>query len=123
MSTTSRYRRYHESILPKKKRRIKVWGVDEDTGKFIRCWNCGFIVNTERDLGDPENSGIVLQDVVIPDLPPPHMEGVDDTQYTQMTLDTLDQIGTMVDPNVKAYYTPRASISIRGCSLCGCTNL
>ena len=31
-------------------------GVGEDSGKYFRCWNCGFICDVERDeLGDSES--------------------------------------------------------------------
>ena len=53
----SRYIHYDRRTLPKRKRRIPVWGAETHTidqsGKLFRCWNCGFICNTDRDeLGD-----------------------------------------------------------------------
>ena len=51
MGDTSRYRPYHTKRLTGKRRVIRVWGVDEDTGKYQRCWNCGFIVDMTRYQG------------------------------------------------------------------------
>lgn len=123
MGTTSRFRKYFRTTLRKRKRKIKVWGVDEDTGKYIRCWNCGFIVNVDRDLGDPDRNGTVFSDVVMADLPPPHREGYDDQQYVTAMSDTLDMKSTLIDPAQDIQYTPRLSTVVRGCPLCGCTNL
>jgi hypothetical protein len=62
MGNVSRHRKYLKSASVRHKRRIKVWGVDEDTGRFIRCWRCGFIVDTTRALGNPDYTGVTLID-------------------------------------------------------------
>jgi hypothetical protein len=54
---SSRLTTYHKTTYPHRKRTIRLRGSFEDNGKYIRCWNCHFIVNVDRDLGDPERSG------------------------------------------------------------------
>jgi hypothetical protein len=109
----------------RQKRRIKVWGVDDDTGKYIRCWRCGFIVDTTKSLGNPDRNGIVLLDFPVPYTDAPGMEGYDNASYSQATLDFfggLGVIGTAVEEGVTDYYTPRESIAAQGCPMCGLTN-
>lgn len=57
------------SRIPKDSRRIPIFGDPvrgngEDHGKWYRCWNCGFICNSDRDaLGDSQSrDGRVLTD-------------------------------------------------------------
>ena len=39
--------------LRKEKRTIPIRGIWEDKGKYFRCWNCGFVCDSQRDsLGD-----------------------------------------------------------------------
>jgi len=53
MSDQSRYTRYLHHRQLRKKRTIPIYGEKEDTGKYFKCWNCGFICNVGRDsLGD-----------------------------------------------------------------------
>lgn len=115
----SRYRQFSTKVLPKQKRRIKVWGADEDTGKYIRCWNCGAIVDVDRDLGDPDKSGLTYAAVTIPDVQPPHDDGRDERRYDIM-LATWN--GTPGDGG-NSDYQAKTSTVVRGCWLCGCTNL
>ncbi len=107
MGDTSRYRKYLRSPAVCHKRRIKVWGVDQDTGKYIRCWRCGFIVDTTKSLGNPDYTGIVLLDqysqvtdfvtmnttgtavgnAKLSHVSAPNMEGYNNATYQQATLD------------------------------------
>ena len=58
----SRYRKYYPRRLPKEKRQIPIFGstayisgqvAEDQSNKFYRCWNCGFLCNTSKDkLGD-----------------------------------------------------------------------
>ena len=126
MSDTSRYRKYEQHKYVPRRRRIKVWGVDEDTGKWQRCWNCGFMVNVDRDMGNPDRSGIQLYDNPHADVGgPPHQPGINDQLYVMATIDAPTGLmgSTAVDPNVTSYYTPRESRAVAGCKFCGCTNL
>jgi len=59
MSDMHRSSSYSRSRIPRQKRTIRVYGEGTDSGKYYRCWNCGFICNVERDsLGDrPSTTG------------------------------------------------------------------
>jgi hypothetical protein len=58
----SRVRKYDKRRLPRERRSISIFGATayidgkiskDQSGKFYRCWNCGFVCNTDRDkLGD-----------------------------------------------------------------------
>jgi hypothetical protein len=49
--------KYSQTRLPRQKRTIEVPGSLEDSGKYFRCWNCGFINNVERNqLGEVSGS-------------------------------------------------------------------
>ncbi len=117
-----RYTKYSQMRLPRRKRRIPVPGSFEDTNKYIRCWNCGFIVNVDRDLGDSERTGNYETDVIIPAQPP---EG---SGSTTITIDQLNMVGLIIENGLDGnaitdYYTPRNALVSRGCKFCGVTNL
>jgi hypothetical protein len=118
-----RYTTYSKMRLPKKRRRIVLQGSFEDTNKHIRCWNCGFIVDTERDMGDPGRTGNYETDMVV-STQPRTGSGLDTNIYG----DTLNMVGTLIangpDGNpVTDYYSPRIPQVSRGCPLCGVSNL
>jgi len=58
----SRTKLYRQGRLPRQKRTIKIFGaaayidgrvVKDQSSNLFKCWNCGFICNTDRDkLGD-----------------------------------------------------------------------
>ena len=53
------YTRPHRRKLSKRSRTLPIYGKGDDAGRYFRCWNCGWICDTERDeLGDSDsNSG------------------------------------------------------------------
>jgi hypothetical protein len=117
------YTTYHKTRLPKRKRTIRLKGSFEDKGKYIRCWNCGFIVDTDRDLGDPERSGCYQTDATVY----AQTLGMGGSNV-ESTLDGLDMIGVLIQNDntgspITSYYTPRLPEVSKGCPLCGCSNL
>ena len=118
-----RYTSYSTRKTPHRKKTIHLSGSFEDRNKWIRCWNCGFIVNTERDLGDPEQSGVLVTDAIV-QAQTLCMGGSD----PRGSIDTLNGVGTMIlndasGTAITDYYTPRLASAIRGCPFCGCTAL
>jgi len=98
-------------------------GSFEDKNKYIRCHNCGFTVNTERDLGDSGTSGNYETDALVYS-----QSLVMGGDSTIMIMDRLGMAGTLIlnDANgnsVTDYYTPRLPQVNKGCPFCGCTNL
>jgi len=119
----SRHTTYHKMRLPSRKRTIRLRGSFEDANKYIRCWNCGAILNVDRDLGDPERSGNYETDAVV-FAQPLNLGGVNPISV----MDELDTIGTIIKQdaagnNITDYYSPRLPEVSKGCWLCGCTNL
>jgi len=116
---TSRYTNYSQRKTPHRKRRINVPGSFEDKNKYIRCWNCGFIVNTDRDLGDPERSGNYETDAVV-NAQTLVMGGTN----PDCSMDTLSMVGTLIlndaaGDAITDYYTPRLAEVSKGCPFCG----
>jgi hypothetical protein len=124
MKTESIYRRTFKRRLPKQKRIIHLPGADEDRNKWIRCWNCGFRVKVDRDIGDPEHSGIQVTDAAIP-ANPPFGSGASPISV----LENFDMVGLSLKNDKPdgtpetIIYTPRMAEAVRGCPLCGTSNL
>jgi hypothetical protein len=114
-----RYTRYFKTRLPKRKKTIRVPGSFEDKNKYLRCWNCGFIVNTERDLGSSDRDGNYCEDFAV-EGQAVSGNGVDPI----LGMETLDGVGIVLengadgDP-ITDYYTPRVPKVSHGCPLCG----
>lgn len=118
-----RYTHYSQRRTPQRKRTIHLSGSFEDKNKYIRCHNCGFTVNTERDLGDSGTSGNYETDALVYS-----QSLVMGGDSTIMIMDRLGMAGTLIlnDANgnsVTDYYTPRLPQVNKGCPFCGCTNL
>jgi hypothetical protein len=118
-----RYTRYSKSKLPKRKRTIRVPGSFEERNKYVRCWNCGYIVNTERDLGSSDRDGNYSED-----FPVYGVAVANSGNSPLLGLDTLNNIGIILQNGADAtadtdYYTPRMPKVSHGCPFCGVTNL
>lgn len=58
MTEQSRHARYSNRQLPRQKRTLPLYGEKDDTGKFYKCWNCGFTCNAERDSLNTGEMGV-----------------------------------------------------------------
>jgi len=110
--------------LPKHKKSRVLPGVDEDKGKYIKCWNCGFIINTQRGLNIGDGSGVTITDFPNPDLDLKFMGRVLsiywDTPFIIGYMPKNDKPDGNPDFDI---YTPREAEVIGGCPFCGCKNL
>lgn len=118
-----RYTSYSQRQTPHRKRTIHLSGSFEDRGKWIRCWNCGFIVNVDRDLGDPEQSGVEITDAIV-QAQTLEMGGT----APNCSMDNLDMVGILIKQDASGtaitdYYTPRLASGGRGCPFCSTNNL
>jgi len=96
----SRFARIIRWKLPRHKRSRRLAGVDEDSGRYLKCWNCGFLIDTKTyGLNSTDGHG---------------------NSYSQPG--TNDEISTSIveDYEYEAYDIATA---IGVCPLCGTANL
>ena len=106
--------------LQKRKKTIPLKGSLEDSGRYFKCWNCGFICDANRDklgVGD----GITQLDK--PDIA---MGGFGTGDKLSVTM-IVDDMFTILenDPQgnpITHYEHNQYPVSIGGCPLCGCKN-
>lgn len=118
----SRYFKIRKNRIPKRKRTIAKPGAESDTGKYFKCWNCGFTCNTDRDVfGDSGSNESPLSFKIVPTVPTSSIFG----QSSQLVLDSgegvlmkLDATGAVARTD-KHNYAPLITI---GCPLCGTLN-
>jgi hypothetical protein len=120
----SRYIRTHRSPLPKKKRSEELYGSFEDSGKYIKCWNCGSVIDVTRNISGIGN-GVRHEDFPIEDL---DIRSSGEPKDIVLTMDTLNMEGVILENGadgnpITDYYTPRKSVALGGCWLCGTKNL
>jgi len=114
----SKYVHIHRHKLPHHRRSQRVHGAEEENGKYIKCWNCGFIVDTTRDLGSSDSSGVSVVEADSDSYP--YEGSMCSLDYPSMIgdVDLLDGGGTE-----RVTYSPKFSSVSRGCPFCGTTNL
>ena len=120
MGDKSRYFRTGRHPLPKKRRSKIEYGSFEDSSKYIRCFRCGFLINTTTaDMGGSGNGNTYSSFPVLGD--------TNDREMQQTTLDSLERLGVVTrlqpDGTPMPTYTPMKSQAISGCPLCGTRNL
>jgi hypothetical protein len=120
----SRYIRTHRSPLPKKVRSKEVFGSFEDSGKYIRCWNCGFLVDTTRNISG-RGSGKQYEDFSPSET---EVNSSGDADKITLTIDTISMEGVILENGadgnpITDYYTPRKVVVYGGCPFCGTKNL
>lgn len=58
----SRYVKTTRWKLPRHRRSVRLPGAEEDRGRYLKCWNCGFIVDTKLGLASPGSRGLFYTD-------------------------------------------------------------
>ena len=118
----SRYIKTVRTRLPREKRTIRIHGAFEDSGKYQRCWNCGFIVDMTR-LGGSGHGGDSTVSYAIAS----SIESGKGDKVLSIGMDTLSAQGVIMENGPAG--TPRAvpehvmSEIVGGCPSCGCSNL
>ena len=123
MSTRSRYIRSSRNKLTKKIRSKEVLGSFEDANRWYRCWNCGFILDITITQTDGKSGNVFTDFSFERDL-------FESVSAKQLTIDSVSN-GTILFANFPTQpdgtaipeYVPRKSQAVRGCPLCGTTNL
>jgi hypothetical protein len=93
----SRFSRIIRWRLPRHRRSVRLSGAEEDTGRYLKCWNCGFLIDTQLGLSGTDGNG---------------------NSYSQPG--TNDTISKNVVTSYEAYNIDTA---ISCCPLCGTANL
>lgn len=113
-----------EIYCEKRMRTRRVKGSEEDAGKWVRCQNCGFILDITK-VSTGTGSGIVHEEFA--DIPmSPVSSG--DPKLVQLYLDTFSTVGGVIQNGADSepitdYYLPRKAVAVSGCPFCGCKNL
>lgn len=114
----SRYIRTKRTHLPTHRRSQKMYGAFEDSGKWYKCWSCGFRFDISK-TSTGSGKGTSCEDFPIEDM--------ENTFHSSLGADMLGIAGTIIengadgDP-ITSYYTPRKATVTGGCPFCGCKN-
>ena len=124
MSDHHRHTTYSQKSAPRRKRALQLVGEFEDSGKWYRCWNCGFINNIDRNQVADSFTGGDNSQVQEYDGLTPTAFGTGDPRYAMLALGfgsirlmQLDASGAVMTPQVS-----RSTKITGGCSFCGCLN-
>ena len=119
----SRYIRTQRTKLPKHKQSRHLFGSFEDKNRWIKCWNCGFVIDTQR-LSKSDQMVFSVTDYPFENTD----VALSDELSVKITMDEIDMVGTMLQNGpdglpVTDYYTPRICKPAKGCPMCGTVNL
>lgn len=123
----SRFRHPIRWRLPRHRRSFRIWGAETDRGRYIKCWNCGFLIDTHAGLNTSDTSGNSYTQPSgtnnnIPTTPtyPIYGHDIQDYQGSFAVAAGNDKISIgLITPGV--IYS--IDTSIGACPLCGTTNL
>lgn len=114
------YTRPTKQRLPRRARTIPLKG--SESGKWFKCWNCGFICNEDRDDSSGSTAGDNHTDFHSPSLG--FVENGDEDRM--LTLDGPDFYHTILaqnaDGTAKTIVHEHQSNVTKGCPMCGSTN-
>ena len=128
MSDYNRYSNYSKNKLPRQKMSVLIKGIDEDRGKYYRCWNCGFICNKDRNsLGGSKSRNGTFDESFNEPMYVTEYEFTADPKTLMVVTDglashheTLMEYGP--DGVIKNIELPYKADVTKGCPLCGSTN-
>lgn len=120
----SRFIKYDRRTLYKRKRTVPIWGADEDTGKYYKCWNCGFRCNSSRDKSR-DSVGYVAKDYARINTLTDYIRGTD-SKSLRLCLDTIDTTHHLMELDAESNpvtISRNFSQTVSGeCPFCGCKN-
>lgn len=99
----------------------KMKGSHEDSGRWIRCWNCGFPIDLTKLHVSKQGNGKSYQDAMVPSEP-------SDPNSKLLTTETVNMVDVLIQTGadgeaITDYYTPRKVTVTSGCPFCGTHNL
>ena len=121
--SVSKYSRKFKQRFRDRKRIIHKPGAEEESGKWIKCYVCGFPINLDK-LKLTDKSGDVYSDFFEPDL---NITGSGDALRAIPVLDSIDDIGVVLETGpdgnpITKYDTPRTMDPKSGCPFCSSVN-
>ena len=112
MPNQSRYNEIQQRRSPHKKRTIRVYGSGEDSGKWYKCWNCGFINNIDRNaVGDGDGRSYFIG--ILPN-------ETNKNVGFEMSVSGKDVLMSANPTGQEKHNIGMQAIA--GCSFCGCMN-
>ncbi len=121
MTNQTRYIKPQRTPIPKLKRPHPLWGADDHSGRFFKCWVCGFICDSERDkVGD----GVGYHSRVVVD-PGTFVSGAGDIKDTILSVDndTIIHLSAIGSDGTPIPTVHNFSYEIfEGCRNCGSKN-
>lgn len=117
-----RYTKPSKAHLPKQAKSIPLKGKGEDSGKWFRCWNCGFTCNIDRE----DSSGSTAGDNHL-DFSSPALGFVENGDTDRMiVLDGFSFYHTILehvaDGTAETIVHEHITNVTKGCPFCGTTN-
>jgi hypothetical protein len=115
--------------LPRHRRSTKLWGAESDRGRYLKCWNCGFLVDTQKGLSSSESNGNSYSQTAgtnnsIPTTPTSPLYGhtIQDYQgsFDESAAPGNDKVSIGA---ITTFVLYSIDTSIGACPLCGTTNL
>ena len=121
----SKYGKYKTRRIPPHRPSKQLEGAFEDRGKWFKCWNCGQIINIEKENGDPERDGLYY---IVDIDPSPNPVSSGDPYNLLSTMDVFTDIGVGMEigpdgVTPKEIYRNFKHQVSGGCAFCGCMNL
>jgi hypothetical protein len=116
----SRFTRTIKWKLPRHRRSTRIFGAFEDRGRWLKCWNCGFLIDSNLGLGAGEGSGVLVTDA-----PTPNPSFVGQGEPLQCLLDDPFEVGLVPSSTADPadVYSLRKTEVFAGCPFCGTRNL
>lgn len=106
----------------RKRRSTSVKGKFEDAGRYVKCWRCGFHVDTKRVVQSTEES------YFMPEIISPVLSG--NPELVKLYIDKYNMVGNAGELNIDGtlktdYYMPKKAVVNSGsmCAFCGTSNL
>lgn len=104
---------------PSRKRVMK--GSHEDSGRWVRCWNCGFPIDLTKLQVYERGEGKSYQEIV-------GVSGPVDPSNRFLTMEVINMADVLMKLDASGstttdYYTPKKVLVKSGCPQCGTHNL
>lgn len=113
--------------LPRHRRSFRIWGAEEDRGRYIKCWNCGFLIDTHRGLNTSDTNGNSYTQTVGSnnniETAPPDVVQAHNIQYYQGSFAAGSGNDKVSIGAVTPYIVYSIDTAVGACPLCGTTNL